>query len=231
MERPSLEDLGDNSQLELLAEVTGWHAASCASRKATSNPKEIPKCFARFSQRAPHSGAISCASEIGGRVTSKLKMQMTLEQLRWVSLPTQRKCWRLRLSCKRPGARRCRGRPTICSAMQSNSFLLANGDSQDWLRRRMGHDLRKAARRVIAAKNDPISKIVADHLVDIELLNHYYLAKELEYRVTGSKTYPPQTALSQFLQQIIPMVEPYAWKAFKLFERLLHHSIVPVTAG
>jgi hypothetical protein len=95
------------------------------------------------------------------------------------------------------------------------SFLLANGNSQDRLRRRIGHDLRKAALRVIAAKMDPVSKVVADHLVYIEMLNPYYVAKELEYRVTGSKTYPPQTTLLQFLQQIIPMVEPHAWKAYR----------------
>jgi hypothetical protein len=95
------------------------------------------------------------------------------------------------------------------------SFLLAKGDSQNRLRRRIGHDLRKAAQRVIAAKSDPISKLVADHLVYIEMLNAYYLAKELEYRVTGYKTYPPQSTLMQFLQEVIPMVEPHAWEAYQ----------------
>jgi hypothetical protein len=95
------------------------------------------------------------------------------------------------------------------------SFLLANGDSQDRLRRRIGHDLRKAAQRVITAKNDPISKVVADNLVYIEMLNPYYLAKELEYRVTGYKTYPPQTTLLLFLKEIIPMIEPLALEAYQ----------------
>jgi hypothetical protein len=95
------------------------------------------------------------------------------------------------------------------------SFLLANGDSQERLRRRIGHDLRKAAQRVIAAKRDPISKLVADHRAYIEMLNPDYSAKELEYRVTGYKTYPPQEELLQFLQKIIPAVEPLAWEAYK----------------
>ena len=95
------------------------------------------------------------------------------------------------------------------------SFLLANGDSPGALKKKLGHNLAKTARRVIAARSNSVSPIVQEHLGAIDLLNHYYQAKEFEYRVTGSKTYPEKEALFAFLDAIIPKIEPVAHQALR----------------
>ena len=94
------------------------------------------------------------------------------------------------------------------------SFLLANGDSLDRLRQRIGHNLAKAARRVRATKCDPLAQTVADNFEVIELLNFYYEAKEFEYRVTGLKSYPKKELLFEFLRTAIPMIEPHAMRVY-----------------
>src|SRR5215208_2634411 len=91
------------------------------------------------------------------------------------------------------------------------SFLLANGTSPGTLKKKVGHNLAKAARRVINARSNSVSPIVEEYLGAIDLLNHYYQAKELEYRVTGTKTYPAKEALFAFLDAIIPKIEPVAY--------------------
>jgi hypothetical protein len=96
------------------------------------------------------------------------------------------------------------------------SFLLANGTSPGTLKKKVGHNLAKAAHRVINAGSNSVSPIVQEHLGDIDLLNHYYQAKELEYRVTGSKTYPTKESLLAFLDAVIPKIEPVAYQALSL---------------
>jgi hypothetical protein len=93
------------------------------------------------------------------------------------------------------------------------SFLLANGTSPGTLKKKLGHNLAKTARRVIAAKSNSVSPIVQEYLAAIDLLNHYYQAKEFEYRVTGAKTYPGKETLFAFLDAIIPKIEPVAYQA------------------
>ena len=93
------------------------------------------------------------------------------------------------------------------------SFLLASGTSQGTLKKKLGHNLTKTARRVIAAKSNFISPIVEEYLAAIDLLNHYYQAKELEYRVTGAKTLPAKETLIAFLEAVVPKIEPVAYQA------------------
>jgi len=93
------------------------------------------------------------------------------------------------------------------------SFLLANGTSQGTLKKKLGHNLGKTARRVIAARSNSVSPIVQEYLAAIDLLSHYYEAKELEYRVTGTKTFPAKETLIAFLDAIIPKIEPIALQA------------------
>jgi hypothetical protein len=95
------------------------------------------------------------------------------------------------------------------------SFLLANGTSPGTLKKKLGHNLAKTARRVIAARSNSVSPIVQEHLDSIDLLNHYYQAKEFEYRVTGSKSYPAKETLFAFLDAIIPKIEPVAYQALQ----------------
>ena len=90
---------------------------------------------------------------------------------------------------------------------------MANRTSQGTLRKKLGHNLAKTARRVIAARSNSVSPIVQEYLAAIDLLNHYYQAKELEYRVTGAKTYPEKETLFAFLDAIIPKIDPVALQA------------------
>jgi hypothetical protein len=96
------------------------------------------------------------------------------------------------------------------------SFLLASGMSQGTLKNKLGHNLTKTARRVIAAKSNSISPIVQEYLAAIDLLNHYYQAKELEYRVTGTKRFPAKETLIALLDAVIPKIEPVAYQALKI---------------
>lgn len=93
------------------------------------------------------------------------------------------------------------------------SFLLANGTSPGTLKKKLGHNLTKTARRVVAARSNSVSPIVQEYLAAIDLLNHYYQAKELEYRVTGTKRYPGKETLFAFLEAVIPNIEPVAYRA------------------
>jgi hypothetical protein len=95
------------------------------------------------------------------------------------------------------------------------SFLLATGTSPGTLKKKLGHNLGKTARRVIAARSNSVSPIVQEYLAAIDLLSHYYQAKEFEYRVTGAKTYPGKEILFTFLEAVIPKIEPFAYRALR----------------
>jgi hypothetical protein len=94
------------------------------------------------------------------------------------------------------------------------AFLLAHGEDLEKLKKRYGHDIAKSAKSVVEAKHGAISLLVQEHLPEIELLNFYYKAKELEYRVTGAKSYPPKEKTIAFLQALIPLIEPVAYQAY-----------------
>jgi hypothetical protein len=81
------------------------------------------------------------------------------------------------------------------------------------LKKKLGHNLAKTARRVVAVRSNSVSPIVQEYLAAIDLLSHYYQAKEFEYRVTGAKTYPAKETLFAFLDAIIPKIEPVAYQA------------------
>jgi hypothetical protein len=95
------------------------------------------------------------------------------------------------------------------------SFLLATGTSAGTLKDKLGHNLAKTARRVIAARSNSVSPTIQEYLAAIDLLSHYYQAKELEYRVTGAKTYPGKEVLFAFLDAVIPKIEPFAYQALR----------------
>src|ERR1700712_5098976 len=94
------------------------------------------------------------------------------------------------------------------------SFLLATGTRPGTLKNKLGHNLAKTARRVIAARSNSVSPIVQEYLAAIDLLSPYYQAKELEYRVTGAKTYPGKEVLFAFLDAVIPKIEPFAYQGY-----------------
>lgn len=94
------------------------------------------------------------------------------------------------------------------------AFLLARGEGLEKLKNRYGHDIAKSAKSVVEAKYNAISSLVQEHLPEIELLNFYYKAKELEYRVTGAKSLPTREKLIAFLEAVIPLIEPVAYEAY-----------------
>jgi hypothetical protein len=95
------------------------------------------------------------------------------------------------------------------------AFLLASGEDLKKLKNKpYGHDIAKAAESVVEANHNFISPLVQEYLPDIELLSGYYKAKELEYRVTGFKSFPQKERLLAFLQAVIPLIEPLAYQVY-----------------
>jgi hypothetical protein len=90
------------------------------------------------------------------------------------------------------------------------SMLLASGVPLTELKNDIGHDLSKAAIRVVALQHKSISNIVQEQLDVISLLNFYYKAKEFEYRITGSKSYPATEVLVSFLDALQKEIRPIA---------------------
>jgi hypothetical protein len=94
------------------------------------------------------------------------------------------------------------------------SWLLATGRlSLDDLRYKLGHDISKAARRIIQSDEAPLSDLLAESLPYIDLLNVEYLSKQLEYRETGYVSRPPTDCLISLLRRMIPIIEPIALSA------------------
>jgi hypothetical protein len=88
------------------------------------------------------------------------------------------------------------------------SVLRAHGSSLEELRRDLGHNLERAANRVVKLNIDPLSRFVAINVRLVKMLNPYYSAKAFEYRDTGSMFPPPTEKLAEFLSQLLKMAEP-----------------------
>ena len=88
------------------------------------------------------------------------------------------------------------------------SVLLAHGYGLDELRKKIGHDLTKAARRVINLDLDPVSSFVASNSGLVRQLNCYYSRKHFEYRVTGAMHLPPTEEIAAFLGHLVKMTRP-----------------------
>ncbi len=86
-------------------------------------------------------------------------------------------------------------------------YLLAKGYSEKQLRK-IGHDLDKVLENCNEQK-------IGNHFVFTEqqrgmvaLLNEYYRAKELEYRVTGYKTFPDDCELIEMIEGLLNAIKP-----------------------
>ncbi len=90
------------------------------------------------------------------------------------------------------------------------SYLLANGETLDFVRKEIGHDLEKAASLVWWKDTGEVSVLLDSYKPDIKQLNKIYQAKHLEYRVTGSKRYPKASDLCDFLERMLPLIERIA---------------------
>ncbi len=87
------------------------------------------------------------------------------------------------------------------------SFLLAKGFNEEQLKK-IGHDLCKA---IAAATKVGINEFYAfsePELDAITQLNPYYRLKELEYRVTGFKSYPDDEAFSKMIKGMLTSIRP-----------------------
>ena len=71
----------------------------------------------------------------------------------------------------------------------------------------IGHNLEKAASRVVVLKLYPLSGFVESKASLIGLLNPYYSKKYFEYRVVGSMSPPATKELDVFLSQLLKLAE------------------------
>jgi hypothetical protein len=95
------------------------------------------------------------------------------------------------------------------------SVLLAHGSSLRELKKEIGHDLKKAEKRVVALNLDPLSCFVTNNACLIRSLNWYYQRKFFEYRVTGSAQLPLRDELAAFLHQLLVLARPHAVEALR----------------
>jgi hypothetical protein len=88
------------------------------------------------------------------------------------------------------------------------SVLRAHGSSLEELRKDLGHNLERAANRVVKLNIDRLSSFVASNARLVQMLNPYYSAKAFEYRETGSMSPPPTEKLAEFLSQLLKLSVP-----------------------
>ncbi len=82
------------------------------------------------------------------------------------------------------------------------AYLRAQGASLDALKN-IGHDLERARSSASNAGIDGIVQLTGEEVSAIALLNEYYVRKEFEYRVTGSKVYPPAALLVGIIERVL----------------------------
>jgi hypothetical protein len=70
------------------------------------------------------------------------------------------------------------------------SYLLANGVELKKLKREYGHELHRSLRKAKELGLVSIVRLAADEESAIELLDKLYSSKQLQYIVTGAKTFP-----------------------------------------
>lgn len=86
------------------------------------------------------------------------------------------------------------------------SFLLAKGFSEEQLRKKIGHDLCKALAAATKVGIIDFYAFSEQELDSITQLNPYYRSKELEYRVTGFKSYPDDEAFSNMIEGMLTSI-------------------------
>ena len=94
------------------------------------------------------------------------------------------------------------------------SFLLARGIPNDKLRSRaFGHNLAALLAESRKRRLGTVAKLSDREVRIIRLLNQMYEAKELEYRVTGSRTLPPYAELADVAERLCNGVHAHASSA------------------
>lgn len=97
------------------------------------------------------------------------------------------------------------------------AFLRGNGISLEDLKNynKIGHDLEKMLAKSMALGLETYIELTeSDHLV-INMINHYYKNKELEYIVTGTKSYPHIESLLQLNERILNSIRLFCFHSMK----------------
>lgn len=88
------------------------------------------------------------------------------------------------------------------------AFLLSRGVPLNKLRKDYGHNLHRALRKAKELGLFPIAPLAEDELEAIECLNTLYSSKELQYIVTGTKTFPAFGPLERGALRLLLNVGP-----------------------
>lgn len=94
------------------------------------------------------------------------------------------------------------------------SILLANEIPLSQLKKKYGHDLEKAARKVIEVTDGDISILVTTAFGMIAMLNKEYRAKNFEYRVTGAVRLPDAERVLELNSSLLKLVRPIAFSVY-----------------
>lgn len=82
------------------------------------------------------------------------------------------------------------------------AYLRAQGVSLDALKD-FGHNLESAKSSAAKSGIEAIVQLTGEEAAAIALLNEYYVRKQFEYRVTGSKVYPPAPLLVGIIERVL----------------------------
>ncbi|MFT6910714.1 MAG: hypothetical protein ACJAS1_007447 [Oleiphilaceae bacterium] len=86
-------------------------------------------------------------------------------------------------------------------------FLLSHGATQKDIRG-IGHDLTLAIEEANLLGLEPYFQFTMEQIKSVKLLNSYYKAKELEYRVTGYKSFPDATTFAEMIHDLLVAIKP-----------------------
>jgi HEPN domain-containing protein len=83
------------------------------------------------------------------------------------------------------------------------AYLLANGITLRKLKRNYGHDLHRILRKAKELGLQDSVELTDDDESMVELLNELYSTKQLQYIVSGSKTYPVFGPLHEVAEKLV----------------------------
>jgi hypothetical protein len=97
-----------------------------------------------------------------------------------------------------------------CHAIELSlkSFLIVCGTTERHLRR-IGHDLEAGLEAASSRGLGEVASLLAEEHAAIRVMNPYYRGKELEYLVTGFRSYPTLDLLQSCATKLVSAIEPY----------------------
>lgn len=97
-----------------------------------------------------------------------------------------------------------------CHAIELSlkALLIVRGTSERQLRN-VGHDLEAGLQAAVSHGLGEVASLSAEERAAIRVMNQYYRGKELEYLVTGFKSYPTLDLLHSCATKLLSAIEPY----------------------